>query len=74
MAAEKDALRISWSHPDPADVSRWVVYYKYGSQWNHEHPREYRCVQISSRHSRSTASILSRTDPREGYKHRTGAH
>ncbi len=32
--AEKDALRISWSHPDPADVGRWVVYFKYGLQWN----------------------------------------
>ncbi len=31
---EKDALKISWTHCDPSDVSRWVVYYRYGSQWN----------------------------------------
>ena len=31
---EGDALKISWSHSDPSDVSRWVVYYRYGSQWN----------------------------------------
>ncbi|MBE0679480.1 MAG: family 10 glycosylhydrolase, partial [Bacteroidales bacterium] len=32
--ADKDELRVSWSHPDPSDVGRWVVYYKYGPQWN----------------------------------------
>ncbi len=31
---EGDALRLSWTHSDPSDVSRWVVYYRYGSQWN----------------------------------------
>ncbi len=33
---DKDHLRVSWSHPDPADVNRWVVYYRYGSQWNQD--------------------------------------
>ncbi len=32
--AESGALTVSWTHPDPADVGRWVFYYKYGSQWN----------------------------------------
>ena len=32
--AESDTLKISWTHPDPSDVGRWVVYYRYGSQWN----------------------------------------
>ncbi|MFN2337136.1 MAG: family 10 glycosylhydrolase, partial [Bacteroidales bacterium] len=32
--ADKDDLRLSWTHPDPSDVGRWVVYYKYGSHWN----------------------------------------
>jgi uncharacterized protein YbbC (DUF1343 family)/uncharacterized lipoprotein YddW (UPF0748 family) len=31
---EGDALKLSWTHGDPSDVSRWVVYYRYGSQWN----------------------------------------
>ncbi|MDF1558608.1 MAG: DUF1343 domain-containing protein [Bacteroidales bacterium] len=31
---EGDALNILWTHSDPSDVSRWVVYYRYGSQWN----------------------------------------
>jgi len=34
--AENGALAVSWSHPQPAEVSRWVVYYKYGSQWNQD--------------------------------------
>ena len=28
------SLNLDWTHPDPADVNRWVVYYRYGSQWN----------------------------------------
>jgi uncharacterized protein YbbC (DUF1343 family)/uncharacterized lipoprotein YddW (UPF0748 family) len=31
---ENGALTVTWTHPQPADVARWVVYYKYGSQWN----------------------------------------
>lgn len=27
--------RISWSHNEPKDVFRWVVYYKYGTKWNY---------------------------------------
>src|SRR5690606_27865570 len=27
-------LRLSWTYPDHADIGRWVVYYKYGPQWN----------------------------------------
>lgn len=32
--AEDGTLKVSWTHPDPADIGRWVVYYKYGTQWN----------------------------------------
>jgi hypothetical protein len=32
---EKDSMRISWSHKYPEDIAHWVVYYKYGSTWNH---------------------------------------
>jgi len=35
VSLEKDSLRISWLHENPDDIARWVVYYKYGSQWNH---------------------------------------
>lgn len=30
-----DSLNISWSHSDEKDVFRWVVYYKYGTQWDY---------------------------------------
>lgn len=32
--AENGTLKLTWTHPDPADIGRWVVYYKYGTQWN----------------------------------------
>ena len=32
---EEDSMRISWSHKNPEDIAHWVVYYKYGSAWNH---------------------------------------
>ena len=28
-------LRINWSHNEPSDVFRWVVYYKHGTKWNY---------------------------------------
>ncbi|MES2448260.1 MAG: family 10 glycosylhydrolase [Bacteroidota bacterium] len=28
-------LQIKWSHNEPSDVFRWVVYYKYGNKWNY---------------------------------------
>jgi uncharacterized lipoprotein YddW (UPF0748 family) len=34
-ASRGDSVFISWSHPDPADVFHWVVYYQYGSKWNY---------------------------------------
>ncbi len=34
MKAEDGKLRISWTHSDPADIGRTVVYFRYGSQWN----------------------------------------
>ncbi|HNU14622.1 MAG TPA: hypothetical protein PKI55_09155, partial [Chitinophagaceae bacterium] len=32
---KSDKISISWSHPDEKDVFRWVVYYKYGNNWNY---------------------------------------
>ena len=34
MKEEDGKLKLTWTHPDPSDVGRWVVYYKYGNQWN----------------------------------------
>jgi uncharacterized lipoprotein YddW (UPF0748 family) len=28
-------LTISWSHQNPADVFRWVIYYQYGRTWDY---------------------------------------
>ncbi len=33
--SKTDKLTISWSHPDERDVFRWVVYFKYGNNWNY---------------------------------------
>ncbi len=35
ISLEKNLLNISWSHEDPDDIARWVVYYKYGTLWDH---------------------------------------
>lgn len=32
----KDKIKIDWTHSDQNDVFRWVVYYKYGNDWNYE--------------------------------------
>ena len=36
LSKEKDSVKVSWSHKTPGDVSRWVAYFKYGSQWKHD--------------------------------------
>jgi uncharacterized protein YbbC (DUF1343 family) len=36
MAQEGEELALDWNHPEMTDVSRWVVYRKYGSQWNYD--------------------------------------
>ena len=33
--SKTDKLTISWNHPDERDVFRWVVYFKYGNNWNY---------------------------------------
>jgi uncharacterized protein YbbC (DUF1343 family)/uncharacterized lipoprotein YddW (UPF0748 family) len=35
IAMNMDSLKISWNNKLPDDVSRNVVYFKYGSQWNY---------------------------------------
>jgi uncharacterized protein YbbC (DUF1343 family)/uncharacterized lipoprotein YddW (UPF0748 family) len=35
ISEEEGKLRISWDHKKPHDIARWVVYYKYGTTWNH---------------------------------------
>ncbi|HNR16988.1 MAG TPA: family 10 glycosylhydrolase [Chitinophagaceae bacterium] len=32
---QSDKISISWNHPDEKDVFKWVVYYKYGNNWNY---------------------------------------
>jgi len=36
LSTEKDSVKVSWSHMTPGDVSRWVAYFKYGPQWQHD--------------------------------------
>jgi uncharacterized lipoprotein YddW (UPF0748 family) len=31
-----DSLQVNWSHPNPTDVFRWIVYYEYGNTWNYK--------------------------------------
>ena len=28
--------KISWTHPDEKDIFQWVVYYRYGNDWNYQ--------------------------------------
>lgn len=35
MGTQDDNITISWTHPDDKDVFQWVVYYKYGNNWNY---------------------------------------
>jgi uncharacterized lipoprotein YddW (UPF0748 family) len=30
-----DAVKINWSHPNTADVFKWVIYYQHGNTWNY---------------------------------------
>jgi uncharacterized lipoprotein YddW (UPF0748 family) len=32
---ETNQVRITWTHSQPEDVFRWIVYYKYGKTWNY---------------------------------------
>jgi hypothetical protein len=32
----QDSLQVNWTHTNPADVFRWVVYYEYGNTWNYK--------------------------------------
>jgi uncharacterized lipoprotein YddW (UPF0748 family) len=34
--AQGDSIRVSWTHPEAAEVFRWVVYYRYGNSWNYK--------------------------------------
>jgi hypothetical protein len=45
-------LAVSWSHENPPDVFRWVVYYKYGNTWDYT---------ILNKADRTYAIPLSRT-------------
>jgi uncharacterized lipoprotein YddW (UPF0748 family) len=35
MDSKDDNITINWTHPDDKDVFQWVVYYKYGNNWNY---------------------------------------
>ncbi len=36
VIVEKDTMKITWSHTDINDIARWVVYFRYGNQWNYD--------------------------------------
>ena len=36
LSLEKDSIMVSWSHKNPGDIARWVVYCKYGPQWKYD--------------------------------------
>ena len=36
LSLGKDSIRVSWSHKNPGNIARWVVYCKYGSQWKYD--------------------------------------
>ncbi len=33
---QEDVCKISWAHPDEADIFHWIVYYQYGNAWNYQ--------------------------------------
>jgi uncharacterized lipoprotein YddW (UPF0748 family) len=33
--SQNEFLKISWTHPDEADVFHWVVYHKYNNRWSY---------------------------------------
>jgi uncharacterized lipoprotein YddW (UPF0748 family) len=51
-AIADSTVRISWSHPAPADVFRWIVYYQYDATWSYT---------ILTRNDRSAAIPFART-------------
>ncbi|MDX2444329.1 MAG: DUF1343 domain-containing protein [Bacteroidales bacterium] len=36
FSLHEDTISLSWNHSDIDEISRWVVYYKYGTNWNHQ--------------------------------------
>jgi uncharacterized lipoprotein YddW (UPF0748 family) len=36
ITMQEDLCKISWTHPDEADVFHWVVYYQYNNLWNYQ--------------------------------------
>ncbi len=32
---EKDKVRVNWTHPDEKDVFHWILYYRYGNNWQY---------------------------------------
>jgi uncharacterized protein YbbC (DUF1343 family)/uncharacterized lipoprotein YddW (UPF0748 family) len=61
---KKDSLAVTWSHKNMNDVSRWVVYYKYGSQWNYTiHGNGITSENIPA--FLINRNFLSRTDPQK---------
>jgi uncharacterized protein YbbC (DUF1343 family)/uncharacterized lipoprotein YddW (UPF0748 family) len=64
IALNSDSLRISWSNKLPGDVSRNVVYFKYGSLWNYNiHSSEITADKIPS--YIVNRGYLGRTDPQK---------
>ncbi len=34
LDAVRGRVMIGWSHPAPEEIGRWVIYHRYGTQWN----------------------------------------
>lgn len=51
--------KISWTHPDEADVFHWVLYYQYGNSW------QYRILNPSERSVDLDISVLQGKTPQQ---------
>lgn len=36
LSTASNFYKITWNHPNAADVFRWVVYFKYGNKWSYK--------------------------------------
>ncbi len=62
IKVQNGMVNLTWNHSTPADVSRWVVYYKYGATWNHNiHGPDVRSDYIQG--FLENRSLLSQPDP-----------
>jgi uncharacterized lipoprotein YddW (UPF0748 family) len=57
-----DAVTVSWNHPQPSDVFRWVVYYRYGKNWNYKIVTgDARSLQLQKKNAEGTLQAVGVT-------------